>query len=189
MQPGRSEPDEDVACSDPIGTEEGVFVHDADAEAGEVERVLRHHAGVLGGLAPEERAPRPAASFRDPFDDRGDARGFDTADGEVIEEEQRLGSGTGDVVGAHRHEVDPDGVQPAAHARDLELRPHPVRRGGEEPALVDPIEPGEPADLVGDLRAPHPGGEIGDQRHRLGRGLGVDPGVAVRAAHAVGSRS
>ena len=144
---------------------------------------------MLGGLAAEERASRPATSFGDALDDRGDARGLDPADGQVVEEEQRLRAGAGDVVGAHRHEVDPDGVQPAGLPRDLELRPHAVRRRREEPALADPVEPGEAAHLIGDLRAPDARGEIGDQGDRLGRGLGVDARVAVGGAHAVGSRS
>ena len=144
---------------------------------------------MLGGLAAEERASRPATAFGDALDDRGDARGLDPAHGQVIEEEQGLRAGTRHVVGTHRHEVDPDGVQPIGLPRDLELRPHAVGRRREEPTLADPVEPGEAAHLIGNLRTPHARGEIGDQGDRLGRGLGVDPRLAVGRAHAVGSRS
>ena len=64
--------------------------------------------------------------------------GLDPAHGQVIEEEQRLRAGARHVVGTHRDEVDPDGVQPTGLPRDLELRPHAVGRRREEPALADP---------------------------------------------------
>ena len=144
---------------------------------------------MLGGLATEEGAPRPPAPFDHSFDQRGDPRGVDPADREVVEEEERLGAGAHDVVGAHRHEVDPHRVEPSGQPGDLQLRPDAVGRRREQPLLVDPVQAGEPSDLVCDLGAPRRGGEVGDQGHGLRRGLGIDPGVAVRAAHAVGSWS
>ena len=189
VQAGGREPDDDIVLIHPVRAEERRLVHDSHAEPREIEGVLRHHSGMLGGLAAEERAPRPATAFGDALNDRDDTRGLHSADGQIVEEEQRLRAGARHVVGAHRHEVDPDGVQPIGLPRDLELRPHAVGGRGEEPAFADAIEPGEAAHLIGDLRAPHARGEIGDQGDRLGRGLGVDTRLAVGGAHAVGSRS
>jgi hypothetical protein len=138
---------------------------------------------VLRGLPAEERAAGPAAALDHALHDRGDPRRLDLPRREVVEEEQRLGAGAGDVVGAHRDEVDPDGGQPVGSARDLELGADAVGGGGQEPPLPDPVETGEAADAVGDLRPTDVGREVGDQGDGLRRGLGVDAGVAVRAAH------
>ena len=189
MEPARRQPDQHVALADPLGAEQGVLLHDAHAEAREVELVVGHHARVLGGLAPEERAPRAPASFGDPGDELRDLLGHDAAHGHVIEEEQRLRARAHDVVGAHRDEIDPDGRSPAGATRDLELGADPVGRRGEQPPLTDREEPGEPADDVGDLRSAGAGGKVGDQRDGLGGGLGVDTGAAVGVAHPVGSWS
>src|SRR6185312_3683537 len=94
-----------------------------------------------------------------------------------------------DVVGAHRNEIDPDGRASARRPRDLQLGPHAVGGGREQSAVPDREQPGEPADGVGDLRTARAGGEVGDQRDGLRRGLGIDARRAVGVAHPVGSWS
>ena len=86
---------------------------DADAAAGEVELVRLEEAGVLGRLAADERGARLAAAGGDAADELGDADRIEPADGDVVEEGQRLGAGAHDVVGAHRDEVDADRVEAA----------------------------------------------------------------------------
>ncbi len=115
--------------------------------------------------------------------------GTTLTDRQVVQEEQRLGAGAHDVVGAHRDQVDADRVQPSGQPRDLELGADAVGRGGEQASLADPEQPREPADLVGHLGSPRARGQVGDQRDGLGGGLGVDPGPAVRVAHRAFTRS
>ena len=123
------------------------------------------------------------ASLGHAFHDRRHALGHDLADRQVVQEEQRLGAGAHDVVGAHRDQVDADRVQPTGHPRDLELRADAVGGGGEQPPLPDAEQSREPADLVGHLGPPRARGQVGDQRDGLRGGLGVDAGPAVRVAH------
>ena len=108
-QPPRREGDERVAARHAVGTELLVALDDADGEAREVELVRRHDAGVLGGLAAEQRAADLEARRVDrPRRARRRARGRATPDGEVVEEEEGLGAGADEVVDAHRDEVVPD---------------------------------------------------------------------------------
>ena len=99
-------------------------------ESGHVEVVLGHRPGVLGGLAPDQRAPRPHAAGRDRRDQLGEPLGVEPADGHVVEEEERLGPGADEVVDAHRDEVDPDGVV-ATHCLGHQRASSPPRRCDE----------------------------------------------------------
>ena len=66
----------------------------------------RMHARVLGGLAAEQRAAGVPAAVGDPGDDLGDLLRHDLADGDVVEQEQRLGAAGDQVVDDHRDQVD-----------------------------------------------------------------------------------
>ena len=180
MQPRRGESDQHVPVPHPVRPEPPFLLDDPDAEPREVERVFGHHAGVLRRLAAEQRAPRPSAALGDPRDDRGHALGVDRANGEIVEEEQGFGAGADDIVGAHRHQVDTDGVEPARAPRDLELRAHPVRRGGEEPAVADLEQPREPSDALDELGSRRPVPQLTDQLDRLRGRVQVDAGPPVR---------
>ena len=65
-QTRRGQPHDDVARPHALGAELGPLLHHADGEAGQVELVARHDAGVLGRLAADERAPRLAAALVHP---------------------------------------------------------------------------------------------------------------------------
>ena len=186
VQAARRRADQHVTFADAMRSQERGLVHDADAEPRQVELVVRHDAGVLGGLPAQERAARAPASFRHSLDDRRHALGHHPPDRQVVQEEQRLGPGADDVVGAHRDQVDADGIQPIGHPRDLELGADAVGGRGEHPPLPDPEQPREPTDVIGDLGASRSGGQVGDQRHGLRGGLGVDAGPPVRVAHGTG---
>ena len=180
VHPRGGEADQHVPVSHPVRPESQFLLDDPDAEPREVERVFGHHARVLRRLAAQQRTPRPPAALGDPRDDRGHALGVDRAHGEVVEEEQGFGAGADDIVGAHRHQVDPDGVEPARAPRDLELRADAVRGGGEEPAVADLEQPGEPSDALDELGSRRPASELTDQLDRLPRRVQVDAGPPVR---------
>ena len=118
---------------------------------------------MLRHLAADERAARLLASLADAGDDLGDRLGLELADGHVVEEEQRLGAGCEDVVGAHGHQVDAHRVVLSEHLGDLELGAHAVgaaheqrvghvlrRRDGEQAA-----ESADVADDLGTVRLVH----------------------------------
>ncbi len=119
VQAARREAQDDVAGRHRAAVDEVGPVDQADAESGQVVVVGRHHAGVLGHLAADQRAACLPAALGDARDDPGDRVGVELADGDVVEEEERLGAGDEDVVGAHRDQVDTHGVvavQAAARA-------------------------------------------------------------------------
>ena len=111
------------------------LVHDADGEAGQVVLVLGHHAGVLGGLAAYEGAARLDAAFGHALDDLGNLLRDVLAAGDVVEENQRLGTGADDVVDAHGHAVDADGVMLVQQHGDAQLGADAVSAGNQNGML------------------------------------------------------
>ena len=100
-----------------LAGDEPVALDDADGEADEVELARLHGAGVLGHLAADERAAGLPAALGHAFDELLDVVGVEPADGDVVEEEQRLGALAHEVVDAHGDEVDADRVnRPVAWA-------------------------------------------------------------------------
>ena len=89
-----------------------VALGDAHREPDQVELAGIHGPGVLGHLATDERAPGLPAALGNPLDQLLDVVGVEAAHGDVVEEEERLGTLADDVVDAHGDQVDADGVEP-----------------------------------------------------------------------------
>ena len=106
-------------------------VDDADGEARKVVVVGGHGAGVLGGLAADERAAGLHAALRHAGDERRDLLRLVLANGDVVEEEDGLCAAADDVVDAHGDAVDADGVVLVHQLRDALLRAHAVRARDE----------------------------------------------------------
>ena len=87
-----------------------VFLDDADAEAGQVIIVAFVHARHFRRLAADQRAAGLQAAFDDALDHALGDVDVELAGGVIIQKEQRFGSLHDDVVDAHRHEIDADGV-------------------------------------------------------------------------------
>src|SRR5439155_25962076 len=80
-------------------------VDDADTRPGEVELAFGVDAGQLGGLTADKRNAGRAADLGRAFDELGDLVEVDLVRGDVVQEQQRLGSTGRDVVDAVRREV------------------------------------------------------------------------------------
>ena len=104
--------------------------------------------GQLGGLAAEERAAGVAADLRRPLDELGDLVELDPVGGDVVEEEQRLGSGREHVVDAVSGEVGAARAQRASLAGEHELRADAVGRGCEQSPVVQRVQPRERAEAL-----------------------------------------
>ena len=143
--------------------EDAVALGHADGEADQVELARFHGARVLGHLAADQRAAGLAAALGHAGDELLDVVGVELADGDVVEEEQRLGAGAGDVVDAHGHQVDADGLEHARLLGDQRLGADAV--GGRdqhrmgEPVLGELEQPAEPADVADDL-GPERGADV-----------------------------
>ncbi len=88
--------------------------------------------GISGRLAADQRAARLAAAGRNAADDRGTLIGIELAGGEIVEEEQRLGTLDHQIVDAHGDEVDADGVVLVGVDGDLQLGADAVIGGNED---------------------------------------------------------
>ena len=98
-------------------------------------------------------------------------RGSQLAGGEVVQEEQRLGALHHDVVDAHRHQVDADGVVDAGLDRDLQLGADAVGAGDQHRIdesrrlqVEQRAEAAEPAHHAGPVRRPRERLDRLDQR-------------------------
>ena len=125
-----------------------VALDEPDARAREVELLLAVDAGHLRRLAAEERATRGAAGLRGSLDELRDLLERDLVPDDVVEEEERLGSGRDHVVHAVGGQVGADRAQPPGLAREHELRARAVHRGREEPLLVERVEAREGAESL-----------------------------------------
>ena len=95
-------------------------------------------AGVLGGLAADQRAAGQHAALGDALDDGGDPLGHDLAAGDVVGHEQRLGAADHEVVDDHADQVVADGVVPVERLRDRDLGADAVGGGREQRTPVAP---------------------------------------------------
>ena len=131
VKPRRGQADDRVARPDGRTVDHPRSLHDPDGGPGQVEGAGGHQPRVLGRLAADERAARRPATRRDAAHQLGHRHGIELADGHVVEERERLGAAAGDVVDAHRHEVDPDRVEASDPGGDRGLGPDAVGRGHE----------------------------------------------------------
>ena len=190
-QAGRRQADEDVAGADVLAGDEPVALGHADREADEVELAGLHGAGVLGHLAADERAAGLAAALGHALDELLDVVGVELADRDVVEEEQRLGALADEVVDAHGHEVDADGVEAAGGLGDQRLGADAVGGRHEHRVAVAVLgegeQPAEAADVADDL-GPERGADLRlDALDGLLAGGDADAGVLVARAQPVPS--
>ena len=135
-QSGRGQADQHVPGVHPVGPEHGVALDDADGEAGQIELAGRHGPGVLGHLAAEEGAAGLPASLGHAGHELLHLVGVELARADVVEEEQRLGPHADEVVDAHGHQVDADGVEATGGPGHQRPWSHPVG-GGHQHGLAE----------------------------------------------------
>jgi hypothetical protein len=168
VEAGRGQAEEDVPL--PHAAREGLLLLDhPHDEAGEVVVVLGVGARHLRGLAADERAAELDAGPGEAGHDLLDLDGIHLPEGNVVEEEEGLGALDEDVVHAVGDEVIAHGVVHPGQDRDLDLGPHPVRRGHEHRLAV-----------AREVRAEHPaeGADLGENGGvEAGLGQPLDAGL------------
>ncbi len=128
---GGGQADEGVPFPDPASVDDFGLVHHAHGKARDVIVVGVHDAGVLGGLAANQGAAGLDAALRHAGDDGGDFLRLVFADGDIVQEEQGPGAAADDVVDAHGHAVDADGVVLVQQLGQAQLGAHAVGAGDE----------------------------------------------------------
>ena len=87
-----------------------VSLDDTDGKSGQIIVAWLVHAGHLRRLTADQRTIGGAAAIGDAGDDRPRHLAIETRSREVIQEKQWLGAMDDQIVYAHGHQVDPDGV-------------------------------------------------------------------------------
>ena len=111
-----------------------VFFHHSDGKPGQVHLSNTQLAGVFGQLATEDGAPCLPAAVGDAGHDGGDGVRVKLPPQLVVEEEERLGTLAHEVVYAHGHQVDADGLQPPGLDGYGQLGADAVSRGHQHGA-------------------------------------------------------
>ena len=141
---------------------------------------------MLGGLPAQQGSPGDLAGGRDAGDDRGDTFGDDLARGDVVRDEQRLGTDDDQVVHEHADEVETDRVVAVECLGDGHLGADAVR-GRRQHGVVVVLErrrveePGESAQPTQHFGTTRPGDMCLHQLDGAVTGLDVDAGCGVRA--------
>ncbi len=143
MQTRGGQADDDVSGPNPRAVDEPVTFDDPDARAREVQLLVAVDPRELRRLAPDEGDACLAADLGCALDQLGDLLQLDAVCGHVVEEDQRVGAGGDHVVDAVRREVGTARAQRTPLSRQHELRPYRVRGRGEQPALVERVQPRE----------------------------------------------
>ena len=144
MRAGRGEAEHYVSRLDRGAVER--LVDDADARPGEVELSFPVDAGQLGGLAADERDAGASADLGRAVDELGHRLEIDVGGGDVVEQDQRLGTACDHVVDAMRGEIRAAGAQGPALPGEDQLRPDAVGRGGDESPVAERVERREGAE-------------------------------------------
>ena len=113
---------------------------------------------MLGHFPADKSAARLTAALADTRDDLGHVLLAQLADGDVVQEEQRLGAAGQDVVHAHGDQVDADRAVLAGELGHLELGAHAVGARNQQRLFHalrrgDAEQPAETADVAHDLGA------------------------------------
>ena len=180
------EAEHDIAGGDIAARQERITLGGADGKAGKVVVAGLVETGHFGGLAANQRAAGLLASGRHAHNHlRADVwRKLST--GEVVEEEQWLGTLHHEVVDRHGDEVDADGVVPAGLDRDFQLGSDPVGRRHQhrigETGALEVEQPAKAADLGVRARARSGAHQRLDQLHHAVAGIDVDTGLGIGEA-------
>ena len=162
MYAGGGQADEHIALGNGGAVHDGGLFGDADRETSEIVFVLVVHARHFSGFTADQcRTGLHAAVGHAGYDLLEQSR-IVLAAGDVVKEEQRFGTLSGDVVDAHGHAIDADGVVLICHLGDHELGAHAVGTGDENRLFVSKgsqvkkaAEAADTADHTGAVRASH----------------------------------
>ena len=138
--PGRGQADHVVARAHGRAVDQPVALDDADARGREVELVLAVDTRQLSGLATDQRNSRSPADLGRTLDELCDLLEVDVVRSHVVEQDQRVGAAGDHVVDAVRGHVGAAGAQRSSMAGHHRLRPDRVRRGSQQPMLVQRVE-------------------------------------------------
>ena len=135
-QPGGEEPDEDIPVTHQGRAQDLVTLDHPHGEAHQVELTGLHHPGVLGHLTAEQCGTDLAAPVGHPRDQLGHLGRVHRPRRDVVEQEEWLSALAHQIVDAHGHQVDANGVEPSDGLGHQRLGAHPVGAGHQHRLAV-----------------------------------------------------
>ena len=135
MDAARFDAYENVARTYFLAVDDLLLIDDADGKPREVVLSPGIKAGHFRRFAADQRAPRLPATFRNAFHDFRFRFRIEQTAGVIIEKEKGFGALADDVVDAHRHRVDTDGVVFFEKESVFELGAYAVRARHEHGLL------------------------------------------------------
>ncbi len=183
MGTGGGESDQHVAGLHPFRLDEAALLHDANTKAGQVVVARAVQAGHLRRLPAGEGGAGQFATPRDAAHHLGGDIHVQMAGGVVVEKEQGLGAGDHDIVHAHRHQIDADGVVTPQFQGQLELGADSIGAGDQHwlgEAFQGQLEEG--AETAKTSQYPRTEGLFDngfDALDKLVAGVDIDPGIPV----------
>ncbi|MPM94062.1 hypothetical protein SDC9_141205 [bioreactor metagenome] len=107
------------------------LVHKSHGKARQIVVVRGHDAGVLGGLAADEGAAGLDAALCHAGDDGRHLFRVVLADGDIVQKKEGLCAAADNIVDAHGHAVDTDGIVLVQQLGNAELSAHAVGSGDQ----------------------------------------------------------
>ena len=184
-QAARVQPHQGIAFARrvrPPGPRRWSFSTTPTAKPGQVHLSNTQLAGVFGQLATEDGAPCLPAAVGDAGHDGGDGVRVKLPPQLVVKEEERLGTLAHEVVYAHGHQVDADGVQPPGLDGYGQLGADAVSRGHQHGLPVPGWhfeQPTEATEAADHFRPGGAGHQRPYERHGPFSGIYVDAGGGV----------
>ena len=126
MDPGGGKTNQHIPHTDGRTVHQLGVVGKTNAESGEIVFAVAVHVGHFGRFAAKQRASRLFAALCNAGDHLCGPVHIQPAGGEIIKEKERTRPLHKDVVGAHGHEIDADGIMLVKRERQLELGAHPI---------------------------------------------------------------
>ncbi|BAF60724.1 hypothetical protein PTH_2542 [Pelotomaculum thermopropionicum SI] len=183
VQAGRGKADHPVARNDAAAVNNPAALHHSHGKPGQVVLLRAVEARHLRRFAADQGAAGPAAAFRHTAYNCRHLLRNHPAYRQVVQEEQRLGPVHENIVYAHGHGVDANGVMPVHQHGHPQLGAHPIGAGHQHrlfiPGRIKRKQPAKAPYIGQDLRpegAPH---GVPDQAHRLVSGFNVHPCVSI----------
>ncbi len=126
VQAGGTHGDDRIAHAYLLWAQQLVCFDHADGGGGHIVVIWVHHTWVLSGLAAQQGCTGLDAAFGDAADDVCDFLRHHFSGGDIVLQEQWLSTAHDEVVDAHGHQVDADGVVLIHRLGDNKLRTHAV---------------------------------------------------------------
>src|SRR4029077_17074043 len=194
MKTGRSQPNRGIAGHDASAIDNLGSIHYSNSEPCQVILALRIEGWHLGGFPTAQGAAGLTTALGDPLE-----HGRSLGDGkfsrrEIIQEEQRLRPADHNVVHAHGHQIDPDGIVTIREEGDLQFRPDSISAGDKDwfgiAMGLQSKQSAEPAKVRQDFRTERGPHQWGNPVDELVACIDIDSGITIvchRRAHLIGA--